>query len=477
MPFAAADLFSPGKHGHQRIALSWLTGTPRSGKNPRPFCASLLLAAVCALPSVTTAVHAASPPSTATLIASPEPGWPQFRGPRRDGISDERGLLPAWPADGPRQLWSAKGAGKGYSSPIIADGRFFVTGDFSEDVRILAYDLEGKPLWSVTNGSSWLNQHQGARSSVTYSAGRIYHQNAHGRVACFEAATGKELWAVELLQKFRGENIRWGLSESLLVDERAVYATVGGRDALLVALDKKTGAVIWQTAPVFEPEGQGAPEAPGYSAPIFVHFAGRRLLIGCSARNLYCVDTATGKIQWLQPRPTSYSVLAMSPVLVGDGVFMSAPLGPPGQLYRLKAPSQPDGPVGVEAAWTTKLDTAQGGVVHVDGRLFGSFYPRRGGWAALDAATGAVLFEAPDLVKGAALYADRRLYALSEDGWMLLLEPTDQEFIVKGRFRLATSPSRDAWAHPVILNGRMYLRYHDTVYCYDVRASTAVAQF
>lgn len=412
---------------------------------------------------------AESPAGHAALIASPEAGWPQFRGPRRDGLSDERGLLPSWPEGGPRLRWSASGIGRGYSSPIIAGGRLYITGDFEEELRILAFDLQGKPLWHAVNGASWLNQYKGARASVTYSAGRIYHENAQGRVACLDAANGREIWSVDLLPRFRGENITWGLSECLLVDERAVFATAGGRDTLLVALDKQTGKVIWQSAPLMDPEDKKTPETAGYVSPILVRFAGRRLLIGCSARNLYCADADTGKIQWTQPRPTSYSVLAMMPVLVGDAVFMSAPFGPPGRLYRLVAPASPDGAIGVEESWSTGLDTAQGGVVHVAGRLYGSYYPSRRGWAALDAATGKVLFEAPGLIKGAVLHAANRLYALCEDGWMTLLHPTEKEFEVKGRFRIASLRDRDAWAHPVIHDGSLYLRYHDTLHCYDIR--------
>jgi outer membrane protein assembly factor BamB len=274
-----------------------------------------------------------------------------------------------------------------------------------------------------------------------------------------------------VLERFRGENITWGLSECLLVDERAVYVTAGGRDALLVALDKRSGEVLWQSKPLLDSGKADSAESAGYAPPILVRFGGRRLVIGCSARHLFCADADTGELQWTRPRPTSYSVLAMAPVLVGDAVFMTAPFGPPGALHRLVAPSRPGGKIGVEDVWTTELDTAQSGVIHVGGRLFGAHYPRRGGWVALDAATGAVIFKAEDMVKGAPLFADNRLYALSEDGWMQLLNPTDTEFEVKGRFRLITSRDRDAWAHPVILDGRLYLRYHDTVYCYDVRGT------
>lgn len=417
---------------------------------------------------------AAASPTGATLIPSPEPGWPQFRGPRRDGISDARGLLQSWPAAGPKLLWLAKGAGRGFSSTIIGGGRLYVTGDFGEEVRILAYSLEGQPLWSARNGDAWLNQYQGARASVTFSAGRLYHQNAHGHLACLDAATGRELWAADLLPRFRGENITWGLSECLVVDERAVYSTAGGRDALVVAFDKVTGALLWQSDPVPSEKNAGTSETASYVAPILVKFSGRRLLVGCGTHTLYCVDADTGKLQWTRPRPTTYGVLAMSPVLVGDGVFMAAPHGGPGQLYRLVSPARPGDPVGVADGWTNAIDTCQGGVVLVDGRLYGSTYPRRGGWVAVDASNGATLYETADFAKGATLFADGRLHTLAEDGWMLLLEPTATKFEVHGRFRVGgtSERTRDAWAHPVIHDGRLYLRYHDTIFCFDIRASS-----
>ena len=407
--------------------------------------------------------------ASATLVTSPEMGWPQFRGPRRDGISDERGLLAIWPAGGPELLWSAKGAGRGFSSTIIGGGRLYVTGDFDAELRVLAYDLSGKLLWSVRHGDAWLNQYQGARTSVTYHHGLLYVQNAHGRIACLDAATGKEVWNVDLMKRFGAENITWGFSECLLVDERAVYATAGGRDAMIVALEPRTGAVVWEI-PQLDPAADKL-ESASYAAPILVQFANRRLLIGCTQRQLYCADADSGILQWTRPRPTTYSVLASSPVLVGESVFMAAPHGTPGQLYRLLAPTGAGQPVGVADAWTTALDSCQGGVVHVDGRLYGSTYPRRGSWQAIDARNGELLYETTEFLKGCVLYADGRLYTLTEDGWMLLLEPTENAFAVRGRFRLAEARDRNAWAHPVIFDGRLYLRYLDTISCYEIRTA------
>lgn len=405
----------------------------------------------------------------ATLLASTEYGWPQFRGPRRDGVSDERGLQSSWPEGGPRKIWSTTGAGKGFSSPIVAGGRVYVTGDFGEDLFVLAYDLNGKPLWRTRHGAAWLNQYQGARASVTYSEGRLYLQNAHGRVGCFDAATGEEKWQLNTLERFRGENITWGLSECVLVDERAVYVTAGGRDALVVALDKRNGEVLWRSEPLMGAKGEV--ETAGYATPIMVRFAGRRLIVGCSAGNLYGVDADTGKLQWSEPRPTSYSVLAMTPVLVRDGVFMSAPFGPPGALHAFVAPANEGERVSVTTRWTASIDPAQGGMVQAADRLFGAYYPRRGGWAALDASTGKTLFENRELLKGCAVYADSRLYVLCEDGWMILFDVSGARFEERGRFRLAVARDRDAWAHPVICDGRLYLRYHDTIACYEIRAA------
>jgi outer membrane protein assembly factor BamB len=404
------------------------------------------------------------------LIASAEPGWPQFRGPRRDGVSDERGLLPEWPEGGPGVLWSTTGVGRGYSSPVIAGGRWFITGDFNDETRVLAFDLAGKPLWSARNGAAWLNQYPGARASVACSAGKVYHQNSHGRVVCLDAATGREEWAVELLQAFGGENITWGLSECLVVDEHHVYATAGGREALVVALEKSTGKVQWKSAPLLDREAGDRVEHPGYGPPILVRFAGRRLIIGTSERHLYCVDADTGVLQWTRRRPTNYAVLATMPTLVGEGVFMAAPYGPPATVHRLIPPAPGAGRVGVEDGWTANLDTCQGGVVHAAGRVFGSYYRSAKGWVALDAGTGTILYTAPEFAKGSALHADGRLYVLCEDGWVLLVDSAAPRFEIKGRFRLPNVRGRDAWAHPVLLDGRLYLRYHDTVTCHDVRA-------
>ena len=130
-----------------------------------------------------------------TLVRSAAPDWPQWRGPRRDGISDETGLLPSWPAGGPKRLWTASKIGNGYSSPIVVGKTLYITGDQDDDVIITAFSTDGSFRWRSVNGAAWQGSHPGARSSCTYDDGKVYHMNAHGRVACLDAVTGREVWA------------------------------------------------------------------------------------------------------------------------------------------------------------------------------------------------------------------------------------------------------------------------------------------
>ena len=417
-------------------------------------------------------------PAQAQLIPSAAPGWPQWRGPRRDGICDEVGLLQEWPAEGPRLVWQTNGLGRGYSAPVIVGDRLFLAGDVGEELRLFALDLTGRQLWQGSNGRSWTGPYPGARASATWHEGRLFHLNAHGRVAAFEAETGRELWAIDLFERYGGKNLTWALSECLLVDGSRVLATAGGTDALMVALDARSGETVWKTEPLrlgpsSDPQHQRVEKPAGqvdnasYASPILVRSGDRRQVIGCSTRHLFGVDADRGTLLWTRPLRTQVEVIATTPVLVGDAVFVTAPDSPDAKLYRLGAEASGRG---LELLWTTALDTCQGGVVHVGDALYGAWYRRRKGWACIDARTGVVRYETSALAKGAVLYADQRLYCLSEQGEMALIKPTPEGFEFTGRFTLVPGRQNDVWTHPVIFRGRLYLRHHETLFCFDVNA-------
>jgi len=394
------------------------------------------------------------------LVASPEPGWPQWRGPRRDGVSDETKLLAEWPSDGPKLVWKIEGLGTGWSSPIIARERLYVTGDVGDDLTVLAFDLTGRPTWRAKNGEAWKGPYPGARACCAYSQGRVYHMNAHGRVACLDAATGNELWAVDVLEQFGGRNIMWAVSECLLIDGDRVIVTPGGTKALMAALDKQTGRTLWTTEPLDD-------DSASHSSPILFRYDGRRMIVNCSSAHGFGVDADTGELLWTVPLRNPHGVNVSTPVYDSGRVFFVTPYAEHGRQYRLQADGNS---ISVEHVWTSTIDSVTSAGVLVDGTLFAAGYRECKWWLGIDWQSGRTKYELKDLTIGAAIYADGRLYCLDERGTAALLKPTVGGLGIVGRFPLVSGRVNDAWAHPVLLDGRLYLRYHDSLWCYDVCA-------
>jgi outer membrane protein assembly factor BamB len=376
--------------------------------------------------------------------------WPHWRGPGRDGVTVEKNLLQEWPEGGPPARWKIDGLGTGWSSPIIAGGRLYVTGDVGEDLVIRAFDLEAKPLWTSKNGAAWKGSYPGARAACAWSEGRLYHVNAHGRLACFDAADGRELWALDILKTFESQNITWAISEHPVVDGPRLFVTPAGKKALMAALDKTDGKTLWVSEPL-------AGDTVAYSSAILVRHGGRPLLLQCTNARGFAVDADTGKRLWTVPLKNQYGTNVTAPVY-GDGRAHFATAFTAGACYALgEAPT---------SVWTSPLDTCTGGGLLVDGTLFGGGYSKFKGWLAVDWASGQTKAANKELATGAAVWGDGRLHVLAEDGRAALLTP---DLKIAGQFRLTPKKVNDAWAHPVLLDGRLYLRYHDTLSCFDVR--------
>ena len=393
--------------------------------------------------------------STNLPLLAQEPDWPQWRGPRRDGICDEKGLLRSWPEGGPELLWKASGLGRGYSSPIVAGDTIFITGDKDDDLVVSAFKLDGSARWQTHNGQSWQKSFPGARSSCAYDNGKLYHMNAHGRLACLEAATGAESWAVNVLDRFEGKNVVWGLAESVLVDGHRVIATPAAGKALMVALDKLTGETVWACPPLPE-------ERSSYSSTILVASGGRRMLINGGAEYAFAVDADSGKLCWKTPQIDPDNAVGVTPVLSGDRLFFTNGSRTFGAMFCVKLGDMPG-----EKAWTQELKIGHGGLVCVDGRLYGVSSRGLQGWLAIDAATGAPAAMA-EMQPGSLIYADERFYCLTQRGTMTLQALTAHGFKTVGSFELADK--KDVWAHPVICRGRLYLRCDDTLFCFDIRS-------
>jgi outer membrane protein assembly factor BamB len=390
-------------------------------------------------------------------LASPEPGWPQWRGKRRDGVSDETGLLRAWPEGGPKLLWKSAGLGRGWSSPIVVGDRIFITGDADSELVVRALDLGGREVWRRANGKAWKGDYPGARATCTYSESRLYHLNAQGRLACLDAASGEERWAVVIPDRFSAQVHTWAYSEAVVVDGPRVLVTAGGAKGHVVALEKSTGATAWAT------EAQPGDSA-SYVSPLLVKHEGRRLLLGASVLSGFGVDVDAGRLLWTVPMKTPYGVTASTPAYAGGRVHFAA------AFINTSCWQLTEGGARVEKAWDTPFDTCSGSFVHVDGVLYAGGYQKVRGWAAVDWRTGAKRAELADLKTGASIWADGRLYALAEDGRMALLSSAAEGFAIAGQFRLTPARVNDCWAHPVLLDGRLYLRYHDELRAYAVKA-------
>jgi len=399
------------------------------------------------------------------MIASPEKGWPQFRGPRRDGISTETGLLKNWPAVGPKLLWKIGEIGRGWSSPIGVGDSLFINGDVAGECTIFCLNLKGEITWKAVNGAAWTKHYPGARASCVFSEGVLYHLNSYGRVAALEAATGKELWTLNILKQFEGQNIIWGLSECLLVDGPRLIVTPGGTAALMAALNKKTGKTVWTT-----------PAIPGdkaaYASPILFRMANRRVISSNSSRNGFGVDAETGKLLWNVAVVNPHGATCCSPVYANGAVFYAVPDGPAGVQFALKTNAESIVP---ELAWKTPVDTLTGGGIFKDGILYANGCKKSTSLHALDWRTGESRYEikiskpANGHATSALVWADGRIYCLFENGIVSMLKPDATAFDAAGQFQLVDAVKSDAWAHPVILDGRMYLRYHDTLWCYDIK--------
>jgi outer membrane protein assembly factor BamB len=271
------------------------------------------------------------------------------------------------------------------------------------------------------------------------------------------ANNGRELWSTNILERFSARNITWALSESLLIDGPRLIVTPGGPNTLMAALDKTNGQTLWTTNPI-------AGERASYSSPILFRHGSRRLLASCSSAHGFGVDADRGTLLWKVPLHNQFDVNVSTPIYGAGNIFYVTAYDR-GACFRLR--SAEDG-MKVEEAWTSSLDTVTGSGVFLNGSLFISGYRKSKFWMWVDWHSGEICHEFKELTTGAAIAAEGRLFCLAEDGRAALLQPSTKGFQLAGQFRLVPRRVNDAWAHPVLHQGKLYLRYHNSLWCYSV---------
>jgi outer membrane protein assembly factor BamB len=391
--------------------------------------------------------------------------WPQWRGPNRNAISAETGLLQRWPSQGPPLLWKATGMGNGYSSVAVTRGRIFTMGEREGNQYVIALDdnNEGKELWATKVGPQGQG---GPHGTPTVVGDLLYAVGIHGDLVCLETASGKEVWRKNFATDFGGRMMSgWGYSESPLVDGERLVCTPGGDGAALVALDRKTGAPIWKAA---VPQGGGS----GYASIVVTEGGGIRQYVQWLGGCLVGVAARDGKLLWRYERTHNGTANIPTPLVHNDLVFCSTGYDAGSALLRLV----PTGD-GVEAREVyylppQKLQNHHGGLILVGDYIYGGQGHNQGFPICVELKNGRVVWRkdrGPGTGSAAVAYADRNLYFRYENGVMALIGATPTGYVLKGSFHLPEETGTPSWQHPVLANGKLYLRGQNVLLCYDVK--------
>ncbi|MBE0535519.1 MAG: PQQ-like beta-propeller repeat protein [Phycisphaerae bacterium] len=423
--------------------------------------------------------------------------WPQWQGPNRDGKSADTGLLQQWPDNGPPLAWKIDKLGGGDSAPSIAAGRiFFMANRGDEEVVWCLSETDGSEIWVTPLGPALQQRaaqgREGPGCTPTVDGDRLYVEGLAGNVACLQVKDGKILWQRSMTQDFAGSVPMWSYRESPLVDGDKLIVTPGGPDATLVALNKLTGETIWKSKLPDAPAdgggfgarrggggrgsfGGGGGGGAAYASPIAIDFGGQRQYVQFTAKALIGVAASDGQFLWRYDKPANNRGINCATPIFHDGtIFASSAYGGGAGLVKLTKGA--DGAIKAEEVYaTTEMQNHHGGMILVDGYLYGASGGNEGGaLACLDFKTGKVAWDLRQQgqrrAKGALAFADGRLYYRTEDGAVILVEPDPKQYTERGRFEQPDRTRLPAWAHPVIANGKLYIRDQETLYCYNVKA-------
>jgi len=403
--------------------------------------------------------------------------WPTFRGPARTGVAPDTGLLESWPTEGPRLVWEAAGAGRGYASLAIAGEKIYTLGDGlstadDKDEYLSCFEREtGKQLWKTKTGQPWsagAESWQGSRSTPTVDGDMVYVITPFGQLVACATGNGKERFRVDLMATFGGKKgDSWGSSESPLVDDDRLVCTPGGEQATMVALNKKTGKLIW-SCPMKGDRGAGHSSIV-ISQPLSSQTGGRKVYVQTTAAGAFAVDAQTGKFQWAYPIDQTTAVIP-TPIVRGDLVFFSAGYKRGGAL--LQQVPGPDGGVTIKEIYGLKKELANkhGGIVLVGDHLYGDSDDAGIPFCA-ELMTGKIVWKKRGSGKGSATVtaADGHLYVRFADGTVALANADPADYEELATFKIPGSDARPSWSHSVILDGRLYIREQDRIFCYDLR--------
>jgi outer membrane protein assembly factor BamB len=406
----------------------------------------------------------------ALAAAAAAADWPQWQGSQRDNVSRETGLLKDWPEGGPTLAWTFEEAGIGYSGPAVVGDRVYTLGADERQDYVLAIDAgTGKRLWATPVGPYVQNDYgSGPRCTPTVDGDRLYVLSSAGRLVCLKTS-GEKVWTVDLVKELGGSRPRWNYSESPLVDGDKVICTPGGSQGTLAALDKATGKVLWRS--------KGLREGAAYSSVVVAEVGGVRQYVQLTTGGVAGVAARDGQKLWIEPLAVNRVAIISTPIVHDNFVYVTSDYNAGCGQVKLTAGG---GGVTAEVVYQNRvIENHHEGVVLVDGLLYGcsgNTNGRAGKWVCQDFASGERVWESTTFAQaGSITYADGRLYAYGQnDGTAVLVEVSKEGWKEHGRFTIPRHTQRreyrnNVWTHPVVANGKLYLRDQELLFCYDVR--------
>lgn len=395
----------------------------------------------------------------------------EWRGYERSGIYNEENLLQSWKEQGPPVLWNATSIGKGYSSTIIVDSTIYVTGMKDSTDYVTALNNKGEILWQVPFGPSWNQSFNDTRCTPTYNNSKLYVISGLGTIACIDATKGNKIWTLNATEKFSGICGTWGVCESMLIVDDKLIFTPAGPKTTMVALNKENGSVVWTS--------ESINDTGAYVSPKLINLGQKKIIVTALSNNLIGVDATNGKILWkylyskLKPEeslkvwPGAPQTNTITPLYKDGYLYITGGYNHVGAMFKLS-----DDANNIELIWTdTTLDCHHGGVVLLDGYIYGSNWidNRNGNWCCIEWKTGKPIYDTKWFTKGSIISANNMLYCYDEKGNLGLVKPNPLKFDLVSNFKV-TYGTGPHWAHPVICKGILYIRHGDALIAYDIKA-------
>ncbi len=381
----------------------------------------------------------------------------QWRGENRDGIYNETGLLKQWPADGPNMLWHYDELGPGHASAAVTNDFVYTSGTTEEGIGfVIALNHMGQKVWQTEIGKEWMDNFDGTRSTPLIYNGKLYIMSSYGKLFCMDAVDGSVIWQTDLFTDYDGRNIKWGVTENLLIHGNTLFVTPGGTKSNVLAFNKDTGSLIWKSA--------AKKELSAYCSPDIIELENINIFVTQTDTSIIGLDASDGNLLWSYPHPNRWSVQANTPIYHKGKLYCFSGYGKGGVMLQISE----DGKT-ITKLWDNQaLDSKMGGAVLIDGKIYGSGDKNKE-WFCLDWESGETLYSSKMIKVGNIIYADGLLYCYGDGGTVGIVDPKTENYNLISSFEVPYG-EKYHWAHLVIVDKKLYVRHGTSLMVYDIAA-------